>query len=88
MIRSLKRGKIDNLVHVAHNVVVGENASIGAGYDWWKVNIGSFAYIAPSSTIRDAINIGDKAFVGLGATVTKSVPSNEIWAGVPAKKIR
>ena len=86
----IKKGaKIDNLVHIAHNVVIGENASVVAlSMIGGSVHIGRQAYIAPSSTIRDAISVGDESFVGLGATVTKPVPPGETWAGVPAKKIR
>ena len=32
--------------------------------------------------------IGKNAIVGANAVVTKSVPDNEVWAGVPAKCIR
>lgn len=86
----IKEGaKIDNLVHVAHNVIVGKdamviaNTMIGGG-----TVIGDRAWIAPSATLRDAIRIGRDSLVGLGALVTKSVPDGEIWAGHPAKLIR
>jgi acetyltransferase-like isoleucine patch superfamily enzyme len=32
--------------------------------------------------------LGDGAVVGAGSIVTRSVPSHELWAGVPAKFIR
>jgi len=31
--------------------------------------------------------IGDGAVIGAGSVVTKSIPTMEIWAGVPARKI-
>jgi acetyltransferase-like isoleucine patch superfamily enzyme len=34
------------------------------------------------------VTIGENAIVGAGSVVTKSIPSNEIWAGNPAKRIR
>ena len=37
--------------------------------------------------ILKGVNIGKGAIVGAGAVVTKSIPSQEIWAGVPARFI-
>lgn len=33
------------------------------------------------------VSIGDNAIIGAGAIVTKSIPSGEVWGGVPAKYI-
>jgi acetyltransferase-like isoleucine patch superfamily enzyme len=44
-------------------------------------------WIGANVTILMGVEIGDYAIVGAGSVVTKSIPSNEIWAGVPAKKI-
>lgn len=81
--------KIDNLVHVAHNVTVGENAAIIANaMIGGSTAIGKNSWIAPSACLRDGINIGSDVTVGLAALVTKSIPDGEVWAGFPAKKIR
>ena len=37
--------------------------------------------------VLKGVRIGSGAIVAAGAVVTKSIPENEIWAGVPAKKI-
>ena len=81
--------KIDNLVHIAHNVKIGKKCIIVtlsciAG----SVKIGDGSWIAPSAVIRDGITIGKGTVVGMGAVVTKNVAENDIVAGVPAKSIK
>jgi UDP-3-O-[3-hydroxymyristoyl] glucosamine N-acyltransferase len=79
--------KIDNLVHIAHNVVVGSNAMIIANsMIGGSTIIGNNTWVAPSSAIRDALVIGSNSLIGLGAVVTKSVGDSEVWAGNPAKR--
>lgn len=85
----MRYAKIDNLVHVAHNVVVGKGAAVIANsMIGGSTQIGEKAWIAPSATLRDGISIGNDTVIGMGAIVTKSVPSGEIWFGMPAKKMR
>ena len=77
--------KIDNLVHIAHTVVIGNNVWVIANsMIGGSTIIGDNTYIAPSSCIRDAITIGENVTIGMGAVVTKNVPENEIWTGSPA----
>lgn len=81
--------KIDNLVHIAHNVVVGRHAAviahamIGGG-----TVIGDFAWLAPCACVRDGVSIGAHAVVGLGAVVTKNVPDGATVMGAPARDAR
>lgn len=84
-----KGAKIDNLVHIAHNVVIGENTmvianSVIAG----STIIGDNTWISPSVCVRDGMKIGSNTLVGLGALVINNIPDNEVWLGVPAKKIK
>lgn len=77
--------KIDNLVHIAHNVEIGENSLIIAcSMIAGSVIIGKNTWISPSSTIRNAITIGENSLIGLGSTVTKSVSNNQTVLGNPA----
>ncbi|MBA3045807.1 MAG: UDP-3-O-(3-hydroxymyristoyl)glucosamine N-acyltransferase [Euryarchaeota archaeon] len=81
--------KIDNLCHIAHNVIIGKNCSVIAqSMIGGSVVIEDYSWVAPSACIRDGITIGKNSVVGLGAVVTKSVGENQIVMGVPAKPIR
>ncbi len=81
--------KIDNLVHIAHNVVVGRNAWIIANaMIGGSTVIEDNAYIAPSASVRDVVNIGMNSVVGMGAVVTKNVPADQTWTGNPAKELK
>ena len=46
------------------------------------------AFIGAHSIILKGVTIGDKAIIGAGSVVTKDIPSNEVWAGNPAKYIK
>ncbi len=50
--------------------------------------IGENCFIGGQSLILPGITIGDQCIIGAGSIVTKSVPSNTIVAGNPAKVIR
>lgn len=45
-------------------------------------------FIGANSIILKGVTIGEKAIVGAGSVVTRSIPDGEIWAGNPAKFIR
>lgn len=45
------------------------------------------AWVGTHVVIMPGVTIGEGAIIGAGAVVTHDVPSHEIWAGVPAKKI-
>jgi acetyltransferase-like isoleucine patch superfamily enzyme len=44
-------------------------------------------WIGTGTKILLGVRLGKGCIIGAGAVVNKSVPTNEIWAGVPAKKI-
>jgi len=78
--------KTDNLVHIAHNVTVGENtliiAQVGiAG----SVTIGKHSILAGQAGIIDHLTIGDNVTIGPRAGIVKSVSDGEVLSGfVPA----
>ena len=66
--------KIDNLVHVGHNANIGKNCVIVAGSVIGGSSvIGDGVFIGMGVKIRDHVTIGDKAFLCMGAVVTKDV---------------
>jgi UDP-3-O-[3-hydroxymyristoyl] glucosamine N-acyltransferase len=80
--------KIDNLVHIAHNVKIGKNSLvIACSMIAGSTVIGENCWIAPASTIRNGIHIGKNATVGLAATVTKNVEEGQTVMGSPAADI-
>ncbi len=84
-----KGTKIDNLVQVAHNVVIGPNSLIvsQAGISG-STEIGKNVIIAGQAGIVGHITVGDSAIIGAGAGVTKPVPAHAVVLGSPAKPIQ
>lgn len=81
-----KGTKIDNLVQIAHNVVIGENSIIvaQAGISG-STTIGKNVTLAGQSGLVGHITVGDGATVAAQGGVTKSVPPNTLVSGYPAK---
>jgi UDP-3-O-[3-hydroxymyristoyl] glucosamine N-acyltransferase len=78
--------KIDNLVHIAHNVVVGENSLIiaQAGISGSTV-LGKGVILAGQAGLVGHITVGDGAIVAAQGGVTKSIPANTMVSGYPAR---
>ena len=78
--------KIDNLVHIAHNVITGENCLIVAqvGISGSTV-LGKNVTLAGQAGLVGHITIGDNAIVGAQGGVTKSVAANTFVSGYPAR---
>jgi len=79
--------KIDNLVQIAHNVIVGEDSIIiaQAGISGSTV-IGKHVTIAGQAGLVGHITIGDNAVLAAQAGVTKPVPANTCVSGYPARR--
>lgn len=55
--------------------------------EWKKTTVCDAAAIGAGVKIRPGVIIGSNTLIGMGAVVTKNIPDNEIWSGVPAKKM-
>ena len=82
----IKRGvKTDNFVHVAHNVIIGEDTIVVAQVAIsGSVHIGRQVIIGGQVAISDHVEIGDRVMIGSQSGVPKSIPSGEVVSGTPA----
>ena len=86
--RVRKGAKLDNLVQVAHNVVIGENTVIAAqtGISG-STKVGKNVIIGGQVGFVGHIEIGDNTTIGAQSGVSKDLPANSIYFGYPAKPI-
>lgn len=81
--------KIDDHVHIAHNVKVESGAMVVACAEVsGGVVIGRNSWIGPNSSIIQKVRIGNDAFIGIGSNVTKTIPEGVVAAGNPARVLR
>ncbi len=82
----IQRGvKTDNLVQIAHNVVIGEDTVIVAqAAVGGSVSIGNQVVIGGQAAIRDHLRVEDRAMIGSQSGVAKSLGAGEIVSGSPA----
>ena len=82
-----KGTKIDNLVQIAHNVIIGENCLLVAqsGFSG-SLKIGNNVTVGGQAGFVGHINIGDGAIIGARSGVTKDVPAGVMCSGFPAKE--
>ena len=79
--------KIDNLVQIAHNVVIGEGSVVVAQVGIsGSTKVGRGVVLAGQAGLVGHIEIGDGAMVGAQAGVTRSIPAGERVSGYPARK--
>ena len=98
-----KNCKVQNNVSLYTGVVCGDNVFLGPSMVFTNVNnprsaivrkdqylhtqVGNGASIGANATIVCGHNIGEYAFIGAGAVVTKHVPPFALVVGNPAKQI-
>ena len=86
----IKQGtKLDNMVHVAHNVTIGEHCLLAgqigiAG----SSTLGNYVVIGGQAGISDHTTVGDRVIIAGGAGVTRNTEAGQVIAGYPAIPLR
>lgn len=78
--------KIDNLVQIGHNVVLGEHcllvAQVGiAG----STRVGNLVTMAGQAGVAGHLKIGDRVVIAAQSGVMNDIPAGEKWLGAPAR---
>jgi acetyltransferase-like isoleucine patch superfamily enzyme len=68
------------------NRLNGQKGDVHTKFD--SVVIGDGVFIGTRSIILKGVKIGRRSIIGAGSIVTKSVPSDQVWAGNPARYIK
>lgn len=83
--------EIGDHVDIASDVLIYNDEhdinSSNFGNSFGNVKIDDYVFIGPRAIILPGVTISKGAVIAAGAIVTKDVAANEIWAGIPAKKI-
>ena len=84
-----KGTKIDNLVQIAHNVVIGEHGIIVsqtgiAG----STRLGNHVTLAGQAGLAGHLKIGNQVIVSAQSGVMHNIPDGEKWLGTPAQPDR
>ena len=81
----IKRGvKTDNMVHIGHNVTIGEDTIIVAQTVFaGSAEVGREVVIGGQVAVSDHVSIGDRVMIGSQSGVPKSIPEGEIVSGTP-----
>jgi acetyltransferase-like isoleucine patch superfamily enzyme len=91
-------------IHICQNALIGQHVSLIASNHkilpekphreaaWDESKTGIFidenVWIGTNVVILPGCSIGKNSVVGAGSLVTKSIPENEVWVGVPARKLK
>jgi bifunctional UDP-N-acetylglucosamine pyrophosphorylase / glucosamine-1-phosphate N-acetyltransferase len=84
--------KIPHLAYIG-DAEIGDGANIGAGtitanYDGfgkYRTKVGKRARISSNTVLVAPVEVGDEAYTGAGAVVTRDVPPRAMAKGVPAE---
>jgi UDP-3-O-[3-hydroxymyristoyl] glucosamine N-acyltransferase len=81
--------KIDNLVQIAHNVVIGKCCLIvGCAGLGGSARLGDGSILGGMAGVIDNIDLGDRVMVGAGSIVTHDFPDGKTIAGIPAYDLK
>jgi UDP-3-O-[3-hydroxymyristoyl] glucosamine N-acyltransferase len=86
----IKNGtKLDNQVHVAHNVTIGEHCLLAAQTGIaGSSTLGNFVVFGGQVGVADHISIGDRVMAGGGSGISRDLDAGQVVAGYYAMPIR
>ena len=77
--------KIDNLVHVAHNVVMGRHCLVMGQVGFaGSTKLGDYVIVASQSGIAGHLKLGNQAMIGAKSGVMRDIPDGGKVLGIPA----
>ena len=81
--------KIDNLVQIAHNVVVGEHSiNVAQAGVAGSTKLGRYVILAGQVGVAGHLEIGDRVTVAAQSGVMHNIPDGQKWLGSPAQPDR
>lgn len=72
-------------VHLRRKHYKDEMAALIEGAD---ISIGDYVWVGANVYISGGVNIGENSIIGANSVVTRDVPPNTVYGGVPARLIR
>jgi sugar O-acyltransferase (sialic acid O-acetyltransferase NeuD family) len=76
-------------VTLTHDDIVEDFTTIASGVSLGGgVRVGRAAYLGAGALVGEHRTVGAFSLVGMGAVVTRNVPPCEVWAGIPARRLR
>ncbi|MDP2172987.1 MAG: UDP-3-O-(3-hydroxymyristoyl)glucosamine N-acyltransferase [Candidatus Cloacimonadaceae bacterium] len=77
--------KLDNMVHIAHNCVIGRHCMLCAQVGLaGSTKLGDYVYLAGQVGVAGHLKIGDRAMVGAQSGITHEIPADSKYFGSPA----
>jgi len=77
--------KIDNLVHIAHNVVMGRHCLVMGQVGFaGSTKLGDYVVVASQSGIAGHLKLGHQAMIGAKSGVMRDIPDGGKVLGIPA----
>ena len=78
---------------IASNVNIRANThgeGKGANHKLKKssIKIGNYVWIGANAFVKEGVKIGNNAIIGANSVITKNVPANAVYGGVPGKRIK
>ena len=81
---------ISHSVHIRtakYNTMVHFKDALESPLHWGNVSIGDYVWIGAHVVICGGVTIGNNSIIGANSVVTKDIPPNTIYGGVPARLI-